>query len=262
MTRAEDGSVWFCCTECQFEWRESAASVAALAARPVVDPLAKVVGCPVEGGVAVRDYLGQHLTEIDSGVRADIIARLDKGEAKYGTVLKVGWDGAWQELYQELLDGVAYAVSCHGFESLQVARQLGSVAASVRRHMQRATLQPPGVPVIGDELDIKVRTIDGGSSYVRARYVAPGLAVHPSIEDGSKFTITHTHTGGVILDDIPTLPGAMVVADMLYRADWSEPHDGRMETVAARPSVARVYFRAKDFLRRYRPTELPEANDE
>lgn len=45
----------------------------------------------------------------------DLQKRLDLGEAKYGYSLKIGWDGATTELYQELLDAVLYAISAQNW---------------------------------------------------------------------------------------------------------------------------------------------------
>lgn len=248
----DNGRLAMYCTACDFEWFEDEQELARALTLPAIDPLAKVDGCHVEGGVAVGDYIAAHLTDIDAGVRADIAARLGKGESKYGTVLKVGWDGAWQELYQELLDGVAYAVSCHGYQSLQIARQLGSVAASVRRHMEASRRPPPGIPVVGDEIDIEIGMVRSGRRWIRARYYAPGIAIHPSQnKDYSGWAITHTHTGCTVFVGIPDEEAAEVAANMLYRADWSAPSDGEISTVVARPSVQRAYRRAADFLRRF-----------
>lgn len=55
------------------------------------------------------------------------------------------------------------------------------------------------------------------------------------------------------MDGIPDKDGAMIVANYLYRADWSAPVDGELTTVVARPSVQRVYKRAYNFMRRYQP---------
>lgn len=49
---------------------------------------------------------------------ADLEARLDLGEGKYGHVLKVGWDGARQELYQEVLDGILYAIAANDLSAV------------------------------------------------------------------------------------------------------------------------------------------------
>lgn len=60
------------------------------------------------GGDPVRDHLPESLPK---SARAFILARLNGGEAKYGTVLRVGWTRADEALREELADAVAYAVA-------------------------------------------------------------------------------------------------------------------------------------------------------
>lgn len=49
---------------------------------------------------------------------ADLYARLDLGEQTYSQPLKLGWAGARQELYQEVLDAVLYAISAQDYSAV------------------------------------------------------------------------------------------------------------------------------------------------
>lgn len=61
----------------------------------------------------VRECLeGRLPIELTEELRADLHKRLDYGEGKYGTKLMEGWHEARMQLYQEMLDGVLYAISC------------------------------------------------------------------------------------------------------------------------------------------------------
>lgn len=60
------------------------------------------------GGASVRSALP---ASIPPAVRAWVQARLDAGEAKYGTVLRVGWARAEEALREELADAIAYSVA-------------------------------------------------------------------------------------------------------------------------------------------------------
>ena len=67
----------------------------------------------------VRTYLNEHLPGFfNKDVMADLIARLDLGERKYGWSLKVGWAEARQELYQEVLDAILYAVAAQDMQAV------------------------------------------------------------------------------------------------------------------------------------------------
>lgn len=71
------------------------------------DPNADAGPC-TNGGAPVRDH-----ALLDRFVRAGdyVRARLGRGEVKYGSVLRVGWDRAETELRQELADAVSYALA-------------------------------------------------------------------------------------------------------------------------------------------------------
>lgn len=80
-------------------------------------------GQPV-GGRTVRDVvLDQHQGTglygvhgwFDPQLAADLLARLDLGEQRYGTPLMVGWEQAKQEIYQELLDALLYCIAARNW---------------------------------------------------------------------------------------------------------------------------------------------------
>lgn len=60
-----------------------------------------------EGAPLVRDQLD----DIPEGVRNDVLDRLRYGEEHYEEPLQVGWPDAGTALYQEMLDGLAYAIA-------------------------------------------------------------------------------------------------------------------------------------------------------
>jgi len=79
-----------------------------------MNPTEKTTGCTALTGEPVSVAIGRHCTHLSPRVIADVRTRLAQGEAKYGAVLRTGWDGAPQELYQELLDAIAYCVASPG----------------------------------------------------------------------------------------------------------------------------------------------------
>lgn len=52
-------------------------------------------------------------------VADDLEARLDVGEKEYGNKLRVGWAAARNELYQEILDALLYAISCQDYACVE-----------------------------------------------------------------------------------------------------------------------------------------------
>jgi hypothetical protein len=85
-----------------------------------VNPVTKTTGeGQPEDALDVRTFLHEHLPGFFSqDVMADLEARLDLGERKYGYALKVGWAEARQELYQEVLDAVLYAVAAQDMQAV------------------------------------------------------------------------------------------------------------------------------------------------
>jgi hypothetical protein len=71
----------------------------------VIDRATRRCGPCVSGGEPVRDHLSDRLTP---EARAFVLARLDRGEADYGTQLLIGWPGAIIEAPQESGDLWAY----------------------------------------------------------------------------------------------------------------------------------------------------------
>lgn len=65
---------------------------------------------------AVADII--RLQNIPEVIKNDLLGRLQFGEDKYKNRLKVGWNKAMQELYQELLDAYNYAVSAQNEEMM------------------------------------------------------------------------------------------------------------------------------------------------
>lgn len=80
--------------------------------------LKKTAGCTHQG-VPVREGLDFLRAYASDDVVDAIKDRLIGGEKKYGHVLAVGWNRARIELYQELLDAVAYAIAA-GEDGLSV----------------------------------------------------------------------------------------------------------------------------------------------
>jgi hypothetical protein len=74
----------------------------------VIDRATRRCGPCVSGGAPVRDHLPERLTP---AARAAILARLDRGEAEYGTKLRIGHEHAETEVGQEIFDGAAYAIA-------------------------------------------------------------------------------------------------------------------------------------------------------
>lgn len=78
-----------------------------------------------EHTAAVADIIA--LQNIPEELKKDLLNRLAMGEKKYGHKLKMDWKDAKKELYQELLDGYAYALSARDDAAIHI------ILAALRR---------------------------------------------------------------------------------------------------------------------------------
>jgi len=75
--------------------------------RPALSATSTHGPCAMDEGEAVRD----NLPPMSPAMRRWVLARLDVGEHKYGTVLRVGWARALEARMEEIADALAYAVA-------------------------------------------------------------------------------------------------------------------------------------------------------
>lgn len=80
---------------------------------------ARSVRSVVQDHHPITGLYGSELGWFPQQIADDLLRRLDHGEAEYGHPLKVGWEQASQEIYQELLDAVLYAISAKNWTVVQ-----------------------------------------------------------------------------------------------------------------------------------------------